>query len=339
MPNSTLKTTTNGARTKNAQKSRKIWLITPVILIIILILFLTNKTAVIDWFKGIGYNPTPAMLEVKNSLNLTPEGDRIFRATRALLASRDDFNNSCESHDEAVSVLGCYTGDRIYVYNVEDETLKGIRESTSAHELLHAVWTRLTGLEKSKLVPLLESTYQKHPEMQETIESYPEEERIGELYVRLATQVKDLPETLESHYAKYFTNQDAVVAFYDSYIAPFNELKAQIEKLRKELDALEKEIKDRSDALDARLKTFDEDVDEFNSCADTAGCFTSNYAFASRRAELVAEQTAINAENSSLNSLIDEYNQKADVYNSSIARSSDLQNLINSNSPTSKIEE
>ena len=324
---------------KTTKKRSAFLFIAPVILVIILVLFLTNKTAVIDWFKGIGYNPTPAMLEVKNSLNLTPEGDRIFRATRALLASRDDFNNSCESHDEAVSVLGCYTGDRIYVYNVEDETLKGIRESTSAHELLHAVWVRLTGIEKSKLVPFLESAYKNHPEMQETINSYPEEEQIGELYVRLATQVKDLPAELEAHYAKYFADQDAVAAFYESYIAPFNELKAKIKQLKSELDALEKEIKDRSDALDARLKTFDEDVDEFNSCADTAGCFTSNWEFASRRAELVAEQTAINAENSSLNSLIDEYNQKADVYNSSIARSSDLQNLINSNSPTSKIEE
>ena len=333
------KTAMNGARTKNAQKTSLKWLIIPVILVAILVFFLINKTAIIDWFKGLGYNPTPAMLEVKNSLSLTTDGTRIWNATRPLLASRDDFNSSCESHDEAVSVLGCYTGDRVYVYNVEDASLAGIRESTSAHELLHAVWTRLTGLEKSELVPLLESTYQKHPEMQETIESYPEEERIGELYVRLATQVKDLPETLESHYAKYFTDQDAVVAFYDSYIAPFNELKAQIEKLRKELDALEAEITSRSAALDARLKDFDAKVDEFNRCADTAGCFTSDWAFSSRRAELSAEQQSINAENTAINALIDNYNQKVDTYNSSIARSSTLQNLINSNAPVTTIEE
>ena len=333
------KTTTNGARSKTAQKSRKLWLIAPVILVILLVFFLLNKTAVIDWFKGIGYNPTPAMLEVQNSLNLTTEGSRIFRATHAILASRDDFNSSCESHDEAVSVLGCYTGDRVYVYNVEDDRLTGIRESTAAHELLHAVWARLTGLEKSELVPLLESTYAKHPEMQETIEAYPDDERIGELYVRLATQVKDLPEKLEAHYAKYFVDQDAVVAFYDSYIKPFNELTEQITTLKKELEALEKEISSRSEALDAKLKDFDTKVDEFNRCADTAGCFTSNYAFTSRRAELVLEQQTINVENTAINALIDKYNQKADTYNSSIARSSDLQNLINSNAPVQTIEE
>ena len=152
------KTTANSARSKNATKNTAKWLIIPVISIAILVFFLINKTAIIDWFKGLGYNPTPAMLEVKNSLSLTTDGTRIWNATRPLLASRDDFNSSCESHDEAVSVLGCYTGDRVYVYNVEDASLAGIRESTSAHELLHAVWTRLTGLEKSELVPLLEST-------------------------------------------------------------------------------------------------------------------------------------------------------------------------------------
>ena len=200
---------------KNQDPHKKVALVCIVLStsLVLTLLFLLNHTAIIDWFKGLGYHPTPAMSQVKSSLDLTTDGERIWNATRALLASREDFNESCESHDEAVSVLGCYTNDRVYVYNVEDESLPGIRESTSAHEFLHAVWSRLTGLEKSELVPLLESTYKNHPEMKETVESYPEEERIGELYVRLATQVKDLPEALEVHYAKYFKDQDRVVEY------------------------------------------------------------------------------------------------------------------------------
>ena len=57
------------------------------------------------------------------------------------------------------------------------------------------------------------------------------------------------------------------------------------------------------------------------------------------RAELVAEQQAINAENDAINRLIDSYNTKVDTYNNSILRSTELQNLINSNSPETKIEE
>ena len=325
---------------KPAKKSKRVLIIViPALLGFLLLFFLLNRTAVIDTFKAIGYNPTPDMLEVKNSLELTGDGERIWSATHPILASRDDFNVSCESHDEAVSVLGCYTNDRIFVYNVEDDSLPGIRESTSAHELLHAVWKRLTGLEKSELVPELESAYANHPEMKETIETYPLEERIGELYVRFATQVKDLPEKLETHYAKFFKDQDKLVSYYDSYIAPFNELTEKINKLKDELSALEKEITERSEALDARVASFDSSVDEFNNCADTAGCFSSQWEFNSRRAELVIEQQSLNQENTAINNLIDSYNKKAEAYNQSIARSSDLQNIINSNAPTTKIEE
>ncbi|MBR2587229.1 hypothetical protein IKE71_02525 [Candidatus Saccharibacteria bacterium] len=308
-------------------------------LVIFLVFLLINKTAVVDTFKGFGYNPTPEMATVKQSLELTADGERIFNATRPLLASSEDFNYSCESHDEEVSVLGCYTGDRIYVYNVSDTKLSGIRESTSAHELLHAVWNRLPGVEKSALIPLLESFYSKNPDLKETIDAYAESERLDELYVRVGTQIADLSTELESHYSRYFKDQDKIVSFYTAYITPFNELKTEIESLKSELDALEKEINEKSAALDARAAAFDAAVSEFNNCANTAGCFTSNAAFASRRAELVAEQQAINSDNSSLNSLIDAYNKKVETYNSSVVRSSELQSLINSNSTESKIEE
>ncbi len=331
---------TNEARTDFATKKHHFWIFTPIIALVLVVIFLLYHTAIIDAFKGIGYNPTPDMWAVRNSLHLTSEGTRIFNATHPILASRDDFNMSCESHDEAVSVLGCYTSDRIYVYNVDDDSLSGIRESTAAHEFLHAVWTRLPGLEKSELVPILEQVYSEHSEsLKEIIESYPVEEQIGELYVRAATQIAKLPDALEKHYAKYFTDQDIITAFYASYIAPFNELKEQITKLGSELETLKKEIEKRSSALDARVSAFDAAVGEFNTCANKAGCFASSYAFYARRAELVAEQQALNAENTAVNALINTYNSKADVYNSSIIRSSELQSIINSNSSTTQIEE
>ena len=319
-------------------KSGAKWLILPVILAILLVFFLFNKTAVLDTFKGLGYAPTPAMTEIRSSLGLTADGQRIFNATHPTLASRDEFNDSCESHDEAVSVLGCYTGDRIYVYNVEDASLAGIRESTSAHEFLHAVWSRLSSAERSELIPLLESVYKAHPEMQETVEAYDESERLGELYVRVGTQVADLPDALESHYARFFSDQDKVANFYASYISPFNELRREIEALEEELMGLNREIESRSAALDARLSTFEAEVDKYNSCRNTAGCF-NDATIAVRYAALAAEQSAINAENDAINALIDSYNTKVDVYNNSIAKNSTLQNLINSNSPTSAVEE
>ena len=340
MNNSAYKTNNIEARSKIAPKKHLFLAIASIILVIALVFFFINHTAVIDTFKAIGYNPTPDMLSVRQSLQLTDDGTRIFNATRPILASSDDFNTSCESHDEAISVLGCYTNDRIYIYNVDDDSLPGIRESTVAHEFLHAVWSRLTGLEKSELVPILEQVYsQQSSTLHETIESYPEDEQIGELYVRIATQIADLPDKLETHYAKYFSDQDKVASFYNSYITPFNELNNKITQLKDELDALNNQILEKTANLDGRVSVFDSAVAEFNRCANTAGCFSSDYAFNVRRAELVREQQSINAENEALNAIIDTYNQKAEIYNSSIIRSTELQNIINSNSPTTKIEE
>lgn len=337
--NSSTSTPPIKARSKSAHQSR-LWLaITSVILLVLFIFTLLNRVAVIDTFKGIGYNPTPDMLTIKTSLALTSDGARIWNATHPILASRDDFNNSCESHDEDISVLGCYTGDHIYIYNVDEPDLAGIRESTSAHELLHAIWSRLSGYEKTQLIPVLEETYAAHPELKDTIDSYAKDEQLDELYVRIGTQIADLPAALESHYTRYFSNQDAIVAFYNAYIKPFNELNTQIETLKQELETAEQEIQTKSAALDTRLETLETQIDEFNNCANTAGCFASAWAFSTRRAELVAEQQAINAENDAINRLIDTYNQKVDTYNSHILRSSELQNLINSNSPETKIEE
>ena len=323
-------------------KNRKPLILTILFAIIAIgaVVFFLNRDFFIDSFMALNYNPTPAMSEIRDKLELTGDGSRIFNASHPVLSSRDDFNESCQSHDEAVSVLGCYDKDHhIFVYNIEEETLSGIRESTTAHELLHAVWGRLTGSEKASLTPILESTYASHPELTETVEAYPENERLDEIYVRLATQVAELPDELETHYAKYFRNQDAIVAFYDTYIAPFNELNEKIEKLKVELDTFEKEINTRTYALDERVSEFEDAVDEFNDCADTAGCFSSDYAFRTRRAELVEEQESINAENTAINLLIDTYNSKVTVYNQSVTRSADLQNKINSNSSINVVNE
>lgn len=328
--------------TNDQPKSHKPLILTCVFAVIAIcaVVFFLNRNYFIDAFNAMTYSPTPAMSEIRTKLSLTDDGTRIFNASHPVLSSREEFNDACQSHDEAVSVLGCYSSDRkVYVYNVEEETLAGIRESTSAHELLHAIWDRLPGSEKAELEPIVRKAYEEHPELKESVESYAEDEQLGEMYVRLATQIADLPEALESHYAKYFKDQDSLVEYYGAYIAPFNELKTQIENLKVELETFEREINTRSTALDERVSEFEDAVGEFNRCADTAGCFSSDYEFRTRRSELVAEQESINAENTAINILIDAYNSKVASYNQSIARSTELQNKINSNSSLNVVNE
>ena len=291
-----------------------------------------NRVAIEDYIKGLRYQPTTAMAEIQSSLGLTSTGERIFRASYPTLESRDEFNRDCESFDAEVSVLGCYASHKIYVYNIEEPELAGIRESTTAHELLHAVWERLSGIDKNRLVPLLEDVYRTNESsLKDTLDGYAESERLDELYVRAATQIAALPSELETHYATYFTDRAQLVKFYTSYITPFEELSRNIDTLSDELELLRTDIDTRTATYESRSDAFNRAVDEFNRCAETAGCFASDYAFTSRRRELVAEQGALDSLYDELNSLIDSYNTKVDEYNSNVLRSNDLQNVINSN--------
>ncbi len=59
------------------------------------------------------------------------------------------------------AILGCYVTQRIYIYDVKDAKLDGIREVTAAHEMLHAAYERMSSSEQTKVNALLEVEYEK----------------------------------------------------------------------------------------------------------------------------------------------------------------------------------
>ena len=295
--------------------------------------FLLNRVLVSDYILASSYTPSSEMATIRDHLNLTDRGNLIFNASHPRLDSRDDFNFDCASSDPDIAVYGCFTSNKIYVYNIDDKELSGIRESTTAHELLHAVWARLSNSEKNRLIPLLEKVYSENTELfDEALNSYPDSERIDELYVRSATQVKNLPAELEEHFSEIFSDQDKVVDYYLAYVKPFEELRKRIDDLKADLDSRKAAIDQKTAEYESRSEAFNKEVDEFNTCAETAGCFSSNYEFNTRRNELINTGSALDALYSELNGLIDSYNQKIDEYNSNVLHNNTLQNLVNSNS-------
>ncbi|MBQ3464592.1 hypothetical protein IJH27_02040 [Candidatus Saccharibacteria bacterium] len=327
-------------RTDQPRKTQLVGLLITFLLVAVaFFLFLVYKTAVIDTLKGFAYAPTGDMLAIRTDLDLTRVGTRIFNATHPVLESREDFNRDCDSTNPDIAVFGCYYADQIYVYDINVAELAGFRESTTAHELLHANWSRLTGVERNALVPLLENVYSKNLDsLKETLDTYAESEQLDELYVRIGTQIADLPETLEAHYATVFNDRQKIVEFYKSYITPFEELNSAIEKLGSELETLKTEIDAQTQEYETRATKFNASVNEFNTCANTLNCFTSDYAFRTRRNQLVAEESALDELYNSLNNNISLYNKKVDEYNSNVLRSNNLQSLINSNSETINLE-
>lgn len=264
--------------------------------------FFFNRGRIADFIAARAFSPSSEIEQVEKSIELTGRGNSVFYASHPVLQNRDDFNESCNSHDATISVLGCYTNGTIYLYNIQDSELAGVVESTAAHELLHAAWGRMSDSEKSEISNQIKSVYDDekyHDLLSEDIDIYEDDELIEELHSRIGTEIADLPEALENHYAKYFKNQDNIVKFYDSYIAPFRELSMETTVMAEELEAMKDEIE----------------------------------------AKTAAYHQGENIPLDEINDLIKEHNVLVEEYNANILRGRALEGAINSNRQEEEIIE
>lgn len=117
----------------------------------ILVGWLVSEPAVQDTWRGWGYRADEKVSAVADSLQMTRKGERIFKASRPVLEPQEDFNQHCENQSEDISLLGCYNDGRIYVFEITAKELVAANKVTMAHELLHAVWGRLSGYEQARV--------------------------------------------------------------------------------------------------------------------------------------------------------------------------------------------
>ena len=314
------------------------WVILLVLVVIATIIVL-NRAWIYDWFRGITYQPNAEMAGIRGKLNLTGRGEFLFNATQPELNEADAFNANCRQDESEVAVLGCYTAGNIYVYNITDAKLDGIRELTAAHELLHAVWARMGSKERENLRPILQQVYQNNLSvLKDDIETYADDEWIEEIFVRAGTEIKKLPDVLEEYYTEIFDDQDAIVDFYESYIAVFREIKMKMEGLASEIEVLRDSINVKMTEYENKVNQLEVDITRFNNCAETAGCFATEAEFYVQRNTLVARESEINLLNDEIDNMIDDYNLKVDEYNADALESRKLQNMINSKADIEEIK-
>lgn len=308
------------------------WSIGLIVGLVLVVAWAASEPFVQDTWKGFAYAPTAEVDEARADLELTSAGERIFKAVNPSLESRDDFNTHCNSHDADVSLLGCYTDGRIYVYEITEEQLQTANKVTLAHELLHAVWERLKPQERKELTIELETLYeQKREWFDQELELYDESARIEEMYTRAGTKLADLPTVLEQHYAKYFQNRAKIVQYYQDYEAPFLVLQMELTDLATKIETVRAEIEAERLVYTQDVAKLDVRIAQFNSCADTAGCFVSEADFANQRAILVKERDALEARRQQLNDKIDENNQRIEDYLARQAALGELNDAMNSN--------
>lgn len=291
-----------------------------------------------DYIKASSFTPSGEMQGIIDELDLTDRGVRTFRAVRPNLASRTVFNEKCNSHDSEIYVLGCYvTGDDIiYLYNIEVPELNGVRESTAAHELLHAVYNRLPFWEKNDLNSKLRKVYDSLDEKSDiktSMELYSDEEFYDELHSRIGTEIKELPAELENHYAKIFNDQDKIVDFYNKYSGTFKALEKEMETLGSKIEEGKRYIDEETARLDALANELNKKIEDYNKRV-AAG--SNGSAIQTEGNNLQKEISELEDMYKKLNEYINEYNKMIDEYNSNVIQTNDILDSINSNS--SKVE-
>lgn len=240
-----------------------------------------NRQAVYDWYALLDYSPSTEISNLAINAGMSTKATKVFFVYKPEILEKTSFNISCPINEETI-VLGCYNGKNIYLFNVTDTSLKGIKEVTAAHEMLHAQYDRLSVKEKARVDALIDKELNKLSDsrIKANIEAYRKKDPsivTNEAHSILGTEVSALDPELEKYYSQYFDDRNKVVKLSADYEAVFTSLKKQIENFDNQLGNLKSEIDTKENALtnqandliswSSRLETLKKDnkISEYNS--------------------------------------------------------------------------
>ncbi|MDB5161418.1 MAG: hypothetical protein JWO96_798 [Candidatus Saccharibacteria bacterium] len=237
-----------------------------------------------DWFRLRGYQPPAQIAAIATEDSLTPYGRHVLYVTHPKLdGDSASFLRDCSQAEQTI-VLGCYhsgasllsSDSFLFVKDVKDPRLQGVRQVTAAHEMLHAAYDRLSGNEKKTIDAQLQAFYDNGVHDQrliDTINAYKKTEPadvVNEMHSIFGTEVANLPAPLENYYKKYFVNRGAVVAFASSYEGEFTSRTAQIKADDAQLAQLKQQIGAQEQQLQSQLSGIDGDRARVEQSNDSA---------------------------------------------------------------------
>lgn len=309
----------------------------------IAILLFLNKQYVYDTISYHQYQPTAAVAGIAERTTMTDKGKFYFYASHPRIDGAQAFNQECNRHEESSAILGCYNGDRIFVYDVTDEQLDGIKEVTAAHEMFHAVYQRIPQDERNRLDQLLQDEYAKLADDKELTDRMAFYERTepgqenNELHSIIGTEFAGLNPELEAHYAKYVTNRKAIVDLHTKYATVFNTLKSKSETLAAQLKQLGTTIESDSAAYNKSVGALNTAIQSFNGRA-ASGDFSSQAAFNREKDQLTNRIDQLDASKKAIDRSVATYESLRLEYNQTAAASNKLYESLNSNlAPTPSV--
>ncbi|HZJ34910.1 MAG TPA: hypothetical protein VFD55_02800 [Candidatus Angelobacter sp.] len=305
------------------------------ILIVVSLLIVINKQYIIDQISVWRYSPTIEINSLAERSGIDGYGKFLYLASQPSLDATQNFNDACDRVENITSILGCYSDYKIYIYDVTDVQLDGVREVTAAHEMLHAAYARMSIEEQADLNLLLEAEYGKleaNNEFSDRMAFYARTEpgqRDNELHSVIGTEVSNIDPELEAHYDKYFSDRQKVVALGAKYSSVFHKLEDRANELTAQLNALALSISNDSSEYDTDINTLNSDILSFNFRANNGG-FSTMSQFYYERSVLYNRVTNLDAMRVGIVDDISRYNAILDEYNSNTSQLKKLYSSIDS---------
>lgn len=217
------------------------------------------------------YEPSSPEIEaLALATTMTPDAQQVFYQQDPKIAPKSQFHSLCSKvhrNLEETVLLGCFTSNghrgNIIIQSVTDHRLEGTMEVVAAHELLHAVYQKLSRREREELAPRLVKAAEQVDDsfLLPIIEGYQKGNRRiyhNELHSYLGTELEDLGDPkLEQHYQKYFSDRQQVVALSKQSRSTLTKLDSQADQLVSEIDQLEINLQQE----ETTLKTMSDDLD------------------------------------------------------------------------------
>lgn len=301
-----------------------------------------NRQWVVDWLAAQQFQLSADLQTVSDKLSLTQSAELILKASQPSLQTKQQFNHNCPRREASSYVLGCYNGQQIFVFNVQHPELKGINEVTLAHELLHAVYRRLSPAEKQQLGQELRANYQrlKTDELTSRMAMYERTqpgEFENELYSILPTEFSDLSPALERHYQRYFQQRQLIVEAHHGYRESFLTKQRQAETLKQQLQTQEADFQTAKVIYQTQLEQLNQQIADFNQ-KNQQRRFTSRAEFDQARRGLLARQGQLRQRQTELNRQVASINQLIERYNQQIVVLDNLNNQLDSLADSAEVQ-
>ncbi len=313
-------------------KKRLPFLIVLIVLAGIFLAIIQNQRTIKDYYIVATTDLPGNSLELKTNLSLTGRGSFLYEASQTEIDGREAFNQACSSVlKEHSIVLGCYGNQRIFIFDVDDPKLAGIKEVTAAHELLHAAYERLSSSQRLEVNNLLLQQWAKiiDQEVLKVISQYQKEADdifVNELHSIIGTEVSQVSPELETHYKQYFNDRGKIVSYSEAYKKVFRDNEAAIASFDVQLASKKSQIDSLETSLGLQRQNLQASSNQLESLRN------SNPGAYNNAVPGYNQQVAqYNASVASLKQQITEYNQLVVQRNAAATAQNDLAQSLDSN--------